>query len=159
MTKATKKSNHVSDMYANEGQEEFSNAPEPLSENELQEDYNRSQESSSDDPEVFFNPQPSTSHKMKEMPNMNMYMQYIEGSVMDWTVNDGLCNRFLKWKLKCENMLDCELAILPKARKCKKVRAWSGDFGLDQCISWNLSNEDLSLEMIWKNMKSSANLK
>ena len=42
------------------------------------------------------------------------------------------------------------MAILPEARKCKKVMAWSGDFGLDQYISWNLSNEDLSLEMIWK---------
>ena len=29
---------------------------------------------------------------------MNMYMPYIEGPVMDWTVNDGLYNRFLKWK-------------------------------------------------------------
>ena len=42
------------------------------------------------------------------------------------------------------------MAILPEAGKCKKVIAWSGDFGLDQYISWNLSNEDLSLEMIWK---------
>ena len=25
-----------------------------------------------------------------------------------------------------------------------------GDFGLDQYISWNLSNEDLTLEVIWK---------
>ena len=31
-----------------------------------------------------------------------------------------------------------------------KVIAVSGDFGLDQYSSWNLSNEDLSLEMIWK---------
>ena len=40
--------------------------------------------------------------------------------------------------------------MLPEARKCKKVIAWSGDFGLDQYMSWNLSNEDLSLDMIWK---------
>ena len=59
-------SNHVSDTYANEGQEDFSHVQEALSENELQEDYNRSNESSSEDPEVFFNPKPSTSHKMKE---------------------------------------------------------------------------------------------
>ena len=49
-----------------------------------------------------------------------------------------------------QNILECELAILPEARKCKKVIAWSDDFGLDQYISWNLSNDDLSLEMIWK---------
>ena len=30
-----------------------------------------------------------------------MYMPYIEVSCMDWTVNDGLYHRFLKWRLKC----------------------------------------------------------
>ena len=119
-------------------------------ENEVQKDYNRSQDSSSDDPEIFFIPQPSTSHKVRDIPNIKMYMPYIEGPAMDWTVNDGLYNRFLKWKLKCENILECELAILPEARKCRKVLAWSGDFGLDQYTSWNLPNEDLSLEIIWK---------
>ena len=116
----------------------------------MQDDYNRLNESSSDDPDVSFNPQPSTSHKVKDIPHMNMYMPYIKGPAMDWTVNDGLYNRFLNWKLKCENILECELAILPEARKCKKVIAWSGDFGLDQYISWNLPNEDLSLEIVWK---------
>ena len=69
---------------------------------------------------------------------------------MDWTVNDVLYNRFLKWRLKCENILECELAIFPEARKCKKIVACSGDFGLVQYISWNLSSEDLTLEVIWK---------
>ena len=81
---------------------------------------------------------------------MNMYMPYIEGPAMDWTVNDGLYNRFLKWKLKCKNILEYDLAILPEARKFKKVLAWSGDFGLDQYTSWNLPNEDLSLVIIWR---------
>ena len=137
MPKATKKSNRVPDTDANESPEESNNVQESISENEVHEDYNRSQDSGSDDPEIFFNPQPSTSHKVREIPEM------------DWTVNDGLYNRFLKWKLKCENILECELAILPEARKCKKVIAWSGDFGLDQYISWNLPNEDLSLEIKW----------
>ena len=101
MPKATEKSNRVSDTYANEGQEDFRNMQEAGSENEFQEDCNTLNELSSDDPDVFFNPQPSTSHKSKEIPNMNMYMPYLEGPVMDWTVNDGLYNRFLKWKLKC----------------------------------------------------------
>ena len=43
-----------------------------------------------------------------------MYMPYIEDPKMDWTVNDGLYHKFLKWKLKCENILDCELAMLPE---------------------------------------------
>ena len=40
--------------------------------------------------------------------------------------------------------------MLPEARKCKKIVTWSGDFDLDQYISWNLSSEDLTLEVIWK---------
>ena len=79
-----------------------------------------------------------------------MHMPYIEGPVMDWTVNDGLYNRFLKCKLKCKNTLECELAMLSETTKCKMVIAWSGDFGLDQYISWNLSNNELTLEAIWK---------
>ena len=67
---------------------------------------------------------------------------------MDWTMNDGLHNRFLKWRLKCENILKCELAMLPEERKCTKIVVWSGDFGLEQYISWSLSNEDLTLEVI-----------
>ena len=78
------------------------------------------------------------------------YMPYIEGPAMDWTVNDGLYNRFLKWKIRCINFLECELAMLSEARKCKKVIAWSGDFGLDQYISWNLTNEELCIDTIWQ---------
>ena len=60
-----------------------------------------------------------------------MFMPYTEGPKMDWTVNDGLYHRFLKLHLKCENILECELTMLPEKRQCKKVIAWSGDFGLD----------------------------
>ena len=67
-----------------------------------------------------------------------MFMPYIEGAKMDWTVNDGLCHRFLKWKLKLENILDCELAMLPESKKCKKVIAWRVDLGMDQYVSWCL---------------------
>ena len=48
----------------------------------------------------------------------NMYMSYIEGPKMDWMVNDALYHRVLKWKPKCENILECELAALPE---CSKV--------------------------------------
>ena len=141
MPKATKKSNCV----------------ENTSKHEYQADSNLSNESSSDDQEVFFNPQPSKSNKVPEVQSMNIYMPYIEGPSMDWTVNDNLYNRFLKRKLKCENILECECAMLPEARKCKKIEAWSGDFGLVHYISWNLSNEDLTLEVIWKKFQGFAN--
>ena len=67
---------------------------------------------------------------------------------MDWTVNDSLYHTVLKWKIKCENILDSELAMLSEARKCKKVIALSGDFEIDQYVSWCLPQKDLYLEVI-----------
>ena len=64
-----------------------------------------------------------------------MSMPYTEGPKMDWTVNDGLYHRFLKWHLKCENILECELVVLSERRKCKEVIAWSDDFSMDQYLS------------------------
>ena len=54
------------------------------------------------DPEVSFH------HYRAPHPVLSMLMPYIEGPKMDWTVNDGLHHRFLKWHLKCENILECE---------------------------------------------------
>ena len=48
----------------------------------------------------------------------SMFMPYIDGPKLDWTVNDNFYNRFLKWKLKCENILECELAMLLEKIKC-----------------------------------------
>ena len=93
------------------------------------------------DPEVFFQ-----QSKVQDLPNM--FMPYIEGPKMDWTVNDGLYHRFLKWHLRCESILGCELAVLPEKRQCKKVIAWTVDFGMDQYVSWSLSSEELTLDTI-----------
>ena len=78
----------------------------------------------------------------------NMFMPHIEGSHMDWTIDNGLYYRFLKLRPKCKNILECKLAALPECQKCKNVVAWSGDFGMDQYVSWILSREDLSLDTI-----------
>ena len=78
-----------------------------------------------------------------------IYMPYIEGPKMNWTVDDGLYHRFLKWRLKCETILDCELANLPTKQKCQKVIAWSGDFGIYLYVSWNIPKADLMLDAIW----------
>ena len=102
------------------------------SENESQEDLDVTHESSSDQ-EVVFNPKPSTSKKVHhsrsravQMPTQQQaYMPYIEGPKMNWSVDDNLYNRFIKWKIRCENILDCEIAMLSEARKCKKVITWS----------------------------------
>ena len=78
-----------------------------------------------------------------------MFMTYIGSFKMDWTVNDALYHRILKWCMKSENILECELEALPDWQKCKKVIAWSGDFGMDQYVSWDLLAEDLNLDTIW----------
>ena len=65
-------------------------------------------------------------------------------------VNNALYNRFFKWNLKCENILECKLAALPECQKCKKVIAWSGDFRMDQYVSCGLSKEEMNLDTIWE---------
>ena len=81
---------------------------------------------------------------------INMYMLYIKGPKMDWTINNALYHRFLKWKLKCENILECKLTAVPECQKSKKVIAWSGNFGMDQYVSWGLSKEEMNLDTIWE---------
>ena len=95
------------------------------------------------DPDVSFHPW--------VCPNQSptMFMPYIEGPKMNWTVDDALYHRFLKWQLKCKTILDCELANLPTKQKCQKVIAWSGNFSMDLYISWNIPKEDLTLDAIW----------
>ena len=97
-------------------------------------------------------------HKISFHPNrsqatnpvmQSMFMPYIDGPKTDWTVNDSLYHRFLKWLLKCKNMLECKLVALPEPQQCKKVIAWSGDFGMDQYVSWGLTKDELKLETIW----------
>ena len=72
---------------------------------------------------------------------------------MNWTVDDGLYHRFLKWHLKCKTILDCELANLPNKQKCQKVIAWSDDFGMDLYVSWSIPKEELTLDAIWTKFK------
>ena len=95
------------------------------------------------DPEITFH------HPIQPQPVPSMFMPYIEGPKLDWTVNDGLYHRFLKWHLKCDNILECELAALPERQQCKKVIAWSGNFGMDQYVSWGLPTDQLTLDTIW----------
>ena len=80
-------------------------------------------------------------------------MPYIEGPCMDWTVNDNLYHGFLKWHLKCKNILGCELVALPEQQQCQKVIAWSGDCAMDQYLSRNLPSSKLTLDTIWGKYK------
>ena len=120
-----------------------------------------SQDSSSSDQEMEgHSPQcfpASTSQPQSFM--QPMFMPYIKGPKMDCTVNDSLYHRLLKWKLKCENILDCELAMLPESKKRKKVTVWSEDFGMDQYVLWCLPTEDLTLDVIWAKYEDFASSK
>ena len=46
-------------------------------------------------------------------------------------------------------ILECDLVALPEPQQCKKVIAWSGDFGMDQYVSWGLTKDELELDKIW----------
>ena len=60
------------------------------------------------DPEVSF-------HQVRPpQPVPRMFIGHIEGPKIDWTVNDRLYHRFLKWHMKCKSILECELAALPE---------------------------------------------
>ena len=95
------------------------------------------------DPEVSFHP----SRAQQIIPNM--FMPYIEGPKMDWTIIDGLYHRFLKQFLKCENILECELAALPEWQKCKRVIACRGNFGMDQYVC-RRAQLRYNLRKIWR---------
>ena len=115
----------------------------------LQEHLSVNQESSSSEQETEMQDsslQPCTS-QTQFMPAT--FIPYIKGPQMDWTVNDGLYHRFLKWKLKCKNIVDCEPVVFPKSEKGKKFIACTGVFGMDQYISWCLSADELRLDTIW----------
>ena len=135
MPKASKKS-------AREEVQEAQVSTQPDTNKSSQEDLPSSDQES--DTEVTLNPPRS---QPQVVPSM--FMSYIEGPKMDWTVNDGLYHRFLKWHLKCENILECDLVALSERQQCKKVIAWSGDFWMDQYVSLGLPTDQLTLEIIW----------
>ena len=51
--------------------------------------------------------------------------------------------------IKMQNNSGLWISKSPYQTKCQKVIAWSGNFGMDLYISWNIPKEDLTLDMIW----------
>ena len=49
-----------------------------------------------------------------------MMAPYVEDPKMDWNADDALHCRFIRWKIICENILDCKLGILQESAKCQK---------------------------------------
>ena len=117
----------------------------------VQEESSVHEESSSSeqeqDLEIFLQPS-----QVQVVPNM--FMPYIEGLKMDWTVNDGLYHIFLKWHLMCENILECELVILPEKKAmqegyCLKWWFWNGPVCFMELVQWR-ANTWHSLGKIWR---------
>ena len=100
---------------------------------------------------------PSTS-QMQAM--QQMYMHHIEGPKMNWTVNDNLYHRLLKWEIKYENILDSELAVLPEGKKCKK-KLWSGQVILELTNMYHGAYLKVTYAWRWfgTSLKSFASLK
>ena len=79
-----------------------SNKQNRMKNNPSQDKSSTHEESSSEqenDQEITFN----QAYVQQAIPSM--FMPYIEGPKINWTVNDGLYHRFLKWRMKCENIL------------------------------------------------------
>ena len=87
-------------------------------------------------------------HSTSLQTQLQQFVSYVEGPKMVWTVNGDLYHWFLKWKLKCENILDCEHATLSETRQCKKLISWSGDDGMDLVVLWGLTDKDITLETL-----------
>ena len=114
MPKSSKSSSHMVEY--NPSQDEASIHDESSSDQEI-------------DQEVIV----EQSHIQQAVPSM--FMPYIEGPKMDWGVKNGLYHRFLKWRLKCENILECELAMLAERRSARKLLPGVGILGLiNMCL-------------------------
>ena len=139
-----------------------SRAPSPLAEEVIESQEELFNSEHEEDLEVSFHPchvLPTPSNPVGQPPiATGMYMPYIEGPHMNCTVNDNLYHRFLKWHLKCKNILECKLAALPECQQCKKVIAWSGNCGMDQYVSWNLPSSELTHDTIWGKYKEYCKL-
>ena len=141
MPKATQKSACEKHNLSNEESEVPSGPEETSSDQQVDQE---------PDPEVSFHP----SRAQQAIPSM--LMPYIEDPKMDWKSMMVSTTDFLKWCLKCENILEWKLVALPECQKCKKLITWSGDSGKDQYMSYDVSNKDLNPDTIWGKYENSC---
>ena len=102
MPKPTQKSVHKSTTLPPENSEVLDSQEESVSSDQEQ------------DEEVSFHPSLAYSAYPVSQVISSMYMPYIEGPRIDWTVNDGHYHTFLKVRLKHENMLECGACCLSR---------------------------------------------
>ena len=83
----------------------------------------------------------------------HMYMPYIEGPKWTGLWMTDLTTDSWNGKLNVKIYWIVNWQCYQKQENAKKVVAWSGDFGIDQYVSWCLPPEHLCLEMIWNKFK------
>ena len=90
-------------------------------------------------------------------------MPYIEVPNMEWTVNGGLYHRFLKWHLKCENILGCELCNVTREKamqegNCMEGWFWHGPVCFQELVQWK-ANAWYNLGEVWRVLQASNKMK
>ena len=109
--------------------------------------------------------QPSTS-QAQFVPLM--FMPYIEGPKMDWTVNDGLYHWFLKWKLKVWEYIrlwTCHVTWVQEVQESHsmewEISVWINMFPVacpQKIFAWILYRQSRKIFVSHKQMKSEPNL-
>ena len=105
-------------------------------------------------------PTPATIHKSSKTATTSSRDVHALQKVHTWT---GLSMMVfttdsLSGVSNAKNILECKLMAVLEYQQCKKVIAWSGDCGMDQYVSWNLSSDELTLKPYGGNMKIIARL-
>ena len=63
------------------------------------------------------------------------------GPVMDWTKDNRIYERYLRWKSHVEDIFSSVLADKSKNEKCGYVRLWMGDEGYPYIEKWKATSE------------------
>ena len=63
------------------------------------------------------------------------------GPVMDWTKDNRIYERYLRWKSRVDDIFSSVLADKSENEKCGYVRLWMGDEGYPYIEKWKATNE------------------
>ena len=61
---------------------------------------------------------------------------------MDWSIREGLYNRFKLWKQQCELLFSGPLVKLEEPIQCNYLLYWPGERSLELFNSWDLSEDE-----------------
>ena len=64
-----------------------------------------------------------------------------KGPVLDWTDDNGLMERFRKWKKKVEILFKGPLSNANDPVKCNYIIDWSGEIGMELVDKWEIERK------------------